>query len=41
MATLSFGSPQHQDSFNLTGAQKENLGLENNPVLKRMRAYKK
>lgn len=41
MATLSFDYPKYQNSFYLTRAQKENLDLENNPVLKRMREYKK
>lgn len=41
MATLSFGGSKYQSSFNLARAQRENMGLENNPVLKKMREYKK
>ena len=41
LATLSFSNPKYQNSFHLTKAQRDNFGLENNPVLKRMREYKK
>lgn len=41
MATLCFGSPEYKNSFSLVQAKRENMGLENNPVLRKMREYKR